>query len=437
RKGCHRPRGLVAATGPENSPQALLLNFAVQPPLSPMTKYAPPSPSQRVFGLDVLRSVAVLLVLACHTVAHGAPPAWLKWYFWAQGTIGVEIFYVLSGFLIGSILIKSYKTGKLRAPCDILDFWKRRWARTLPLYAFFLLVYLRFDYHGPAPLDVAWPFFLFLQNLAWPMAPFFEHSWSLAVEEWFYLLLPCAFLAALTVLRTNGRALLATCTVFLLLPLCARIYFGWHAQSLAEVDRYVRSIVICRLDSLFIGVIAAYVRIERPALFARFAKSWKLPLALFVGLTFYFAFGAPYLASNGFLRVMFFPMLSVVIAALLPAAMQVRTSGSRLFDRFIGWTSKISYSLYLGHICMLTLGLGLFASRGISIDGQLATAALYITLVCLYYAFATLTYTFIEQPYIRLRDRSMGNTDDRSGAVAMTSDKQTAPAEPERVAGYH
>ncbi|MCA3831941.1 MAG: acyltransferase, partial [Burkholderia sp.] len=357
--------------------------------------------------------------------------------FWAQGTIGVEIFYVLSGFLIGSILIKSYKTGKLRAPCDILDFWKRRWARTLPLYAFFLLVYLRFDYHGPAPLDVAWPFFLFLQNLAWPMAPFFEHSWSLAVEEWFYLLLPCAFLAALTVLRTNGRALLATCTVFLLLPLCARIYFGWHAQSLAEVDRYVRSIVICRLDSLFIGVIAAYVRIERPALFARFAKSWKLPLALFVGLTFYFAFGAPYLASNGFLRVMFFPMLSVVIAALLPAAMQVRTSGSRLFDRFIGWTSKISYSLYLGHICMLTLGLGLFASRGISIDGQLATAALYITLVCLYYAFATLTYTFIEQPYIRLRDRSMGNTDDRSGAVAMTSDKQTAPAEPERVAGYH
>ncbi|MGE8574392.1 MAG: acyltransferase family protein, partial [Burkholderia contaminans] len=94
-----------------------------------MTKSAPPPNSQRVFGLDILRALAVLLVLASHTVVHGAPPAWLRWYFWAQGTIGVEIFYVLSGFLIGSVLIRSRKAGKLKALGDVLDFWKRRWAR--------------------------------------------------------------------------------------------------------------------------------------------------------------------------------------------------------------------------------------------------------------------------------------------------------------------
>ncbi|KVO49530.1 hypothetical protein WJ77_23360 [Burkholderia ubonensis] len=387
-----------------------------------MTKYAPYPNSQRVFGLDVLRSIAVLLVLACHTVAHGAPPAWLKWYFWAQGTIGVEIFYVLSGFLIGSVLIRSRKAGKLQAPSDILDFWKRRWARTVPLYAFFLLVYFRFDYHGPASVDLAWPFFFFAQNLAWPMAPFFEHSWSLAVEEWFYLLLPCVFLGAAAALRTSRRAMLATCAAFLLVPLAARIAFGWHAQSLSDVDRYVRSIVICRLDSLFIGVVVAYIRIERPRMFARLAASWKLPLAMFVGATFYFACGAPHLVSNGIIRTMLFPMLSVVIAALLPAAMRVHTSGIHLLDRFISWTSQISYSLYLGHICMLTLVLSIFSKYGWEIDSNLTTFILYATLAFFYFSFAQLTYSLVEHPYIRLRDRLLGNSDERSGNIAVNDD---------------
>ncbi|KML09786.1 MULTISPECIES: acyltransferase family protein [Burkholderia] len=384
-----------------------------------MTKSAPHLDKQRVFGLDVLRALAVLLVLASHTVAHGTPPEWLRWYFSAQGTIGVEIFYVLSGFLIGSVLIQSRKAGKLKAPGDILDFWKRRWARTLPLYGFFLLVYLRFDYHGPASLEVAWPFFLFLQNLAWPIAPFFEHSWSLAVEEWFYLLLPCVFLAAAGTLKSNGRAMLATCVAFLIVPLAARIVFGWHAQSLSDVDRHVRSIVLCRLDSLFIGVIAAYIRIEQPEWFARSASVWKYSMPLFIGFTIYFSCGAPYLVTSGVVRTMAYPILSVVIATLLPAAMTVHTSGSALLDHFIRWTSRISYSLYLGHICMLTLVLAMFSKYGWTLDGHRTTLIFYATLAGCYFVFAHLTYQFVEQPYIRLRDRIMGNSDERSGNIAV------------------
>lgn len=386
-----------------------------------------PPCSHRVFGLDVLRAAAVLLVLACHTVAHGTPPAWFKWYFWAQGTTGVEIFYVLSGFLIGSVLIRSYRAGKLESTSDILDFWKRRWARTVPLYAFFLLVYLRFDYHGPASLEVTWPFFLFLQNFAWPMPPFFEHSWSLAVEEWFYLLLPCVFLGTSAALKTGRRGMFATCGVFIIAPLVARLVFGWHAQSLSDVDRFVRSVVICRLDSLFIGVIVAYLRIEQPKLFARLAAAWKLPLALFIGATFYLACGAPYLVSHGIVRTMFYPALSVTIAALLPAAMMVRTSGIHLLDRFINWTSRISYSLYLGHICMLTLVLSMFSKYGWSIDSQRTTLLLYATLAFFYFAFAHLTYNLVEQPYIRLRDRLMGNTDERSGSIAVNDTAMQSP----------
>ncbi|AOI98088.1 acyltransferase family protein [Burkholderia sp. LA-2-3-30-S1-D2] len=387
--------------------------------------------SRRVFGLDVLRASAVILVLASHTVAHGTPPTWLKWYFGAQGVIGVEIFYVLSGFLIGGILIRSHRAGKFNSPAHVLDFWKRRWARTLPLYAFFLLVYLRFDYHGPADLRIVWPFFVFLQNLAWPMTPFFEHSWSLAVEEWFYLLLPCLFVGAIKVFRSDRHAMLAVGAAFLVVPLISRIAFGAHAHSLSDIDRNIRSIVICRLDSLFIGVFMAYLHIEHPDIFSKMARSWKIPLALFTASTIYFAIGAPGLASNIAIRMMLYPGISVIIAAIIPGAMLLRTSGIKLADLLIGWTSKISYSLYLGHICMLTLVISVFADYRISIDSQHMTAIFYVSLLLAYYAFATLTYTVVERPYIKLRDKVMGNHDERSGSIAvqMESASQTVTRE--------
>lgn len=68
--------------------------------------------ASRVFGLDVLRAVAVLLVLVGHSSTHQYPPHWFGWFWGAQGTLGVELFYVLSGFLIGHILIRSARSDR-------------------------------------------------------------------------------------------------------------------------------------------------------------------------------------------------------------------------------------------------------------------------------------------------------------------------------------
>jgi peptidoglycan/LPS O-acetylase OafA/YrhL len=121
-----------------------------------------PSNNRRNFGLDVLRAAAIMMVLLSHMA--GA----LNLF----GIYGVELFFVLSGFLIGDILIQTAARLNRFAFEDLTEFWKRRWFRTLPNYYLFLVLYLvewfaRYSADGAAPTDVyLYPFFL--QNFAWP-----------------------------------------------------------------------------------------------------------------------------------------------------------------------------------------------------------------------------------------------------------------------------
>lgn len=375
----------------------------------------------RVFGLDVLRAVAVLSVLAGHTLDHGKAPMWIVRFVAPLATYGVEIFYVLSGFLIGHILLRSAAAGKLHSPPDILDFWKRRWARTLPLYIFFVLVYLRFDYHGPADLRQTWSFFFFLQNFAWKIPPFFTHSWSLAVEEWFYLLLPLIFMTFHWVLKSDRRALLATAIVFTLVPLASRLIMGHHIADWPGYDGYIRQAVVCRLDSIFMGVLCAYVRIYHPNFFDRSSKFWWIGFAQFLALYCILSGFHYFNPASVLAQAAYFPLLSLSIACMVPAATKLRSTGLSMVDAFISHTSKVSYSLYLGHICMLTLVLGVMGQFGWIADSLHWTVIMYAVLGALYYLFANLTYKFVEQPYIKLRDVRMGHSDIRSGNVAVAA----------------
>ena len=99
-----------------------------------------PNPQNRVIGLDVFRSLAILSVLACHYLAVVTVSTPFRDALTADlGTYGVELFFVLSGFLIGGILIRELEHGG-PGLATVRRFWIRRWYRTLPNYFFYLLL---------------------------------------------------------------------------------------------------------------------------------------------------------------------------------------------------------------------------------------------------------------------------------------------------------
>ncbi|MEJ5095054.1 MULTISPECIES: acyltransferase family protein [Sphingomonas] len=169
---------------------------------------------KRNFGLDVLRACAILFVLFSHgrhLVEHQFPALEGLFVF---GYLGVEIFFVLSGFLIGGIAIN--QINELSTSADVKNFWIRRWFRTVPVYLVWLLIQIPpWIFDGGSVSDFL-PYFVFAQTLYWPVQPYpFNVSWSLAVEEWFYIIFPLVLLAACIILKDRRRGLVAALVVLL------------------------------------------------------------------------------------------------------------------------------------------------------------------------------------------------------------------------------
>jgi peptidoglycan/LPS O-acetylase OafA/YrhL len=151
----------------------------------------------RVFGLDLLRAAAIMMVICAHGFVvlypHFGEPLGI---FGHGGFYGVELFFVLSGFLIGQILIRA--GADLARAGNVVFFYVRRWFRTLPLFFLFLIVNVVFERmfraHAVGAAEALTHGF-FLRNFSAFQMTFFPESWSLAIEEWFYLLFPRGTLA--------------------------------------------------------------------------------------------------------------------------------------------------------------------------------------------------------------------------------------------------
>ncbi len=207
------------------------------------------------FGLDIIRVAAVLTVLFSHTA---------DWYLGASratdvfaavvGHMAGESFYALSGFLIGGILLRAVE----RSPSRRLEahalarFWLRRWMRTLPAYwAVVAALCWRFGTWD-------WRSLLFQQNWV-PKAdwvPLTPHTWSLVLEEWFYLLLPLFVLAAGRLLRWRGLAVPAVCAALIVACACAREVALLHPGGFWGPDPAINPLL--RLDCASWGVLAAW-----------------------------------------------------------------------------------------------------------------------------------------------------------------------------------
>jgi peptidoglycan/LPS O-acetylase OafA/YrhL len=138
----------------------------------------------RYANIDLLRSIAISMVVFYHSVNMSKVPQWV-WDIGETGSLGVDLFFVLSGFLVGGLYFKERREF---GSVTISHFIGRRVFRTLPLYFLIMpLAYLATYSAKKVPFD--WFYLFFLQNYCYEM-PFYVISWSLCVEEHFYLVMP-------------------------------------------------------------------------------------------------------------------------------------------------------------------------------------------------------------------------------------------------------
>lgn len=333
----------------------------------------------RIPELDGVRGIAVLLVFFVHIIPQYVP----------TGGLGVDVFFVLSGYLITNILLNELdRTGHI----NYKAFYVRRALRLIPaLIAVLIFATVYAVTRGHSWASVASTAALVLGYAAnWPLAydrfdllGIVPHAWSLAVEEHFYLLWP-ALLAwlhrkysALTIARIIIALVVAVAVwrAFLLLSGSTenRCYFGTDT----------------RIDGPLVGSLAAML--------ARTSFQITKPVAIGAAAILTFglfrsnAHGASYFLGFGLAF-----SLSVSIAMLWLLQYRDTWIHRALRSRVLTFTGQISYSLYLWHFALiLALGQHVKWSRGVTLG---------ILVLC--YAVAVASYYLIERPFLHMKDRA-------------------------------
>ena len=345
----------------------------------------------RKIGLDFPRAVAIALVVASHFVKK------LE----GIGYFGVELFFALSGFLIGGILYRDLLDTPRWSFAATKRFWLRRWWRTLPNFYLFLLVTYLFDaLHGKIPsLTTFVPFLVFSQGLLSPAPDWYGVSWSLCIEEWFYLLFPLSILLFTVCGCTRRWSFIWTTAAFLVVPAGLRL---WLFRT-DTVDA-VRKVTFARLDAIFYGVALAFV-VKRfsPALTPR-------RLAFASGLVVLGAMAAvahtratpenplPFTAP-----MMVFAPLGFALTLPWLATVENLPGGLRWLGSPVRNVSLWSYSIYLYHVTVLFGTYDLLYREEVTTPVKLACRALSLGLTLL---IARAVYLYFEQPLMSLRPPS-------------------------------
>lgn len=302
---------------------------------------------KRIYGLDILRGAAILVVVFAH--GKGILPAFFDdIVIYISILPAVVIFYVLSGFLIGNILIKILESGKPSFRI-MLHFWIRRWFRTLPNYFLVLLISaLVFSMYIDLP-DL-WKYFFYLQNFNSPHPNFFQESWSLSVEEWFYLITPLSIFGLVTLGFKNKKAILITSAVIIITSTLLR-YFRFpegSVNSLIEADILIRKQVINRLDNMMYGILGAFVLNYFNHFFHKY-KSLNFKIGLVLLIITYFLFlniDTLFLRFYYFYTVFYLMLTAIGVLFIMPMMYSVKTGKGWVF-RILTKASIISYSIYL------------------------------------------------------------------------------------------
>lgn len=362
------------------------------------------APATTFHGLHHLRALAILLVFLFHyQIPMFGHPEWLP--DWAKfGWTGVDLFFVLSGFLISSQLFRTMQT---QGRVDFRSFFIKRFFRILPLYWAVLAIYFLLPaFHEREALPPLYKFLTFTQNfgLNLRLQGTFSHAWSLCVEEHFYLALP----VVLTLLYAAGiiKRGIWLLPVLFLFGIGIR-HYGWtqlYEPSLDTGDsginwyRYIYYPTYNRLDGLQTGVAIAALYVYRPLVFERVARFGNLlvvaGLLVLTGAYFLCYEEHSYAAS-----VFGFPVVALGYGLLVIGAVSPACFLYKWRSRATALIATLSYGIYLTHKGVIHITQNLLSG----VDADSNVMLLVCMGVCVAVAF--ITYKLVEQPFMTLRGK--------------------------------
>jgi peptidoglycan/LPS O-acetylase OafA/YrhL len=357
-------------------------------------------------GLDTLRALAITLVFAYHYMVFVSRQLTFGWVS-VVGWVGVDLFFVLSGYLIANQLFVGIARGQ---QVSLTRFYARRALRTLPVFWVVLAAYFLWPTvmggKTPPPL---WRFLSFTQNYQLHPGTAFSHAWSLCIEEQFYVVFPLVLVVGAR-LRSSVSKGWAFLIALIALGIAARtwLWLQYGRESTGQISGYHPNIyyaTLCRFDEFLPGVAVAMLKNFHADAWARWMQrgqalfAWgtiAVLAALFCVYNFYeiadYGYGFFMTAFGYSLVAAAFAVL--VTAALCPSSWlhRVRVPGAY---QLALW----SYSIYLSHKAIAFV----LQTHGKASGWSSATTLIAITAACV--AGGAALYCVVELPFMKLRRR--------------------------------
>ena len=394
---------------------------------------AKPKPGQ-LRPVDGLRAISILLVLAHHSfwfLTIFAPESaeffyqtssLLNWVY--NGELGVDVFFVISGFLISSLLMNEYqKTGEIR----FFRFYQRRFLRLMPAYILAILVGLLLL---PENRQYVWTNLLYINNLMPAETHFMPWTWSLAIEEQFYFLYPLLLILALRFIPPRLFIYLAMTLLFisflirylvishyqLSLPFC---WYSNSCERFFDIIDYLYDKPWTRFGSFLPGIFAAYLHVyKRKQLVAFFTNNRPLVQCLLVisiamGLTALFIpvnnqhvrFGETF---STLYYTSYRNLFTLAIGFIMVASLYCQHGLGALFQKLLSSRllypiGQLAYSAYLFHPFVYAIAYGVLfeIAKEMSYWQKITIVASAGTLITL--LLSATVYIFVERPFMNMR----------------------------------
>lgn len=344
--------------------------------------------ANHILALDGLRGLAILLVILFHT------------FHFMFGWCGVDLFFVLSGFLITGTLIESKNH-----PHYFSNFWIKRVLRIFPVYYIVLSVIIipKVYFQVDTVSYTSWTYWFYLQNWQYIIKGVFpdgrdtlNHFWSLAIEEQFYFIFP------FIIRYTRNKLMPFLLVAFVFIGIAFRYYYFTNNN----IGYYVGT--FSRMDSLTMGALLAYfIRYNRV-----FLEKWTLALfyisVVYIGsvlmLTQNMHFSNPYFAGAGFT---FFALLFSGLLIFSLSDFKNNFFKGLLILKPLIFLGKISYGLYIYHWILYVfikppLERFIFSGFAHSIASKIATSAIIVTLSII---LSYISFFYFERQVLKLKNR--------------------------------